>query len=168
MAGLMLFGALFIWLFVVIQLARWLTRAAKVRDSLRRVVLFALVVFIFLLPVADELAARPAFEALCREGAVLRIDAQKIRGRVVRVEIGPEQPVLGIFTPIPIHHSHVAFRDASTGDLLGEYDTYRADGGLLGRQLRPLGPSGPLTGTYSCVPKDEGTISKRYAFHLVN
>lgn len=169
MGGLLVIGVLFGWLAAAIWLARRISRAIQMKAVYRTPASIGLAVLIFFLPVADELATRPSFEMLCREDGALKIDVQKIRGRLVKVEIAPaDEPVTGPFALIPLFRSHVTYADTSTGEVLAEYSTYRARGGVLARAFRPLGSAEPLTGTYSCVPEHEGTLPERYAFTLIN
>lgn len=165
MTGLMLFGGAFIWLFVALRLARWLSRMIKVRDSFRPLVSFALVLFIFLLPVADELAARPYFEALCHKAAALKIDAQRIRGKTVRLTVDPSNRLIA-GTPIPILQSHFTYHDVVTGELMAEYDVLRARGGFLA-QFAHLEGMHPLTGSFFCAPDREPPLAERYGFNVL-
>jgi hypothetical protein len=166
MGGLILVTCLAIWGVACITLAAWLVNRARLK-RFKTAVSILLALTIFILPVADELAARPGFEALCREGAVLKINPEKIKGRTVRLDISPTNRLLE-GRSIPILHSHYSFRDVVTGEVLAQYDAYQARGGFMARATRlPAGPQ-PWTGTYSCVPADEGGIAKRYGFTLVN
>ncbi|HKB54254.1 MAG TPA: hypothetical protein VKD22_09650, partial [Ramlibacter sp.] len=63
MGGLLLLGVFLGWLAVAIWLARRISRHIKIKPSLRPVALFVLSILILFMPVADELAARPFFEA---------------------------------------------------------------------------------------------------------
>lgn len=166
MGGLIVIVILAMWVTASIALAMWLARRLGLK-RFKTGVTFLLFFAVLGLPVADELAARPKFELLCRKGAVLKIDAEKIRGKTVRVEISPANQLLEGM-PIPVLYSHIRFRDVLTGEVLAEYETYQAQGGVMARATGF--PSGiqPWTGNYSCVPDDRGTIPKRYGFTLVN
>jgi hypothetical protein len=165
MIGLLVLGILALWVAAAFWMARRLARAIPMKAGARPWASFGLFVLIFLLPVADELAARPSFNALCREGSTERIDAQRIAGRTVRLVVNPRNARLkGTF--VPVYHSHFEYRDAQTGDVLGGYEVYLAEGGLIARKLR-FPTSRPLTGAFLCAPEDEGSIPKRYGFTVL-
>jgi hypothetical protein len=166
MGGLILFGVLFVWTSVSARLARSLSRAIDIKPSLRAFASIALAILIFLLPVADELAARPYFEALCHKGAVLRIDEQKIRGKDVMLTIDPSNERVK-WAIIPMFHSHFEYRDAVTTEVLAEYETYAAHGGVLARIIAFNG-SHPWTGTFYCAPEVGADLRKRYGFVVLN
>lgn len=166
MGGLLVLAVFFGWLAAAIWLARRISHAIDIKPRYRGLALALLSIVIFLLPVADELAARPSFAALCREGAVLKINAEKIRGKTVQVIVDPSNaPLPGMF--IPILHSHVSYRDPSTGEVLAEYDIFQARGGLLSRAV-PVARGGPLTGDYYCAPERDQPWDKRYGFAVLN
>jgi hypothetical protein len=146
MIGLLVLGMVIVWLAAAIWIARRATRLIPVGPKWRPLVAIGLFLLVFFLPVADELAARLSFYALCKEGAVLRIDQRKIKGTTVALTVDPSKALL-TGHPIPILHSHFAFRDARTGELLAEYDTYQARGGLIARVIALTGDP-PLTGSF--------------------
>jgi hypothetical protein len=164
MGGLIVLVSLLTWIAVCVALAAWLVRRLRPKRY-EGAVASLLFLVILILPVADELAARPKFEALCREGAVLKIDAERIKGKTVRVDISPVNSLVEGM-PIPVLYSHFRFRDVRTGEVLAEYETYQARGGFMARATGF--PGGPWAGNYSCVSDDEGTIPRRYGFTLIN
>jgi hypothetical protein len=162
MIGLIAFAILFTWLAVVIWIARRISRHLKTKPSVRPIVSIIAGVVIFWLPVADELAARPYFEVLCHRSAALKVNSQKLNGKTVRVTVNPSNAsVKG--SPIPMFHSHVEYRDATTGEVLVEYEIYSAIGGLLARTFG-LAHSHPLTGAFFCAPEERETLRRRYTF----
>jgi hypothetical protein len=166
MGGLLVLAVFFAWLAGAIWLARRISCAIQMKPAYRTAASVGLTVLIFFLPVADELATRPWFEALCREHAVERIDVEGIRGRTVRLVVNPmSAPVRGAL--IPTFRSHFEYQDVNTGDAFGEYDAYVSKGGVLS-QLLGFPGAHPLTGSFFCAPADEGSLPKRYGFVLVN
>lgn len=165
MSGILLLLTIALWLYVAHRITRFAVRGV---EGDKRFWIYAIVfAIVFMLPVTDELMARPTFSALCEQGAVLTIDADKIRGRVVRVEIQPSNQLLDV-APIPILHSRISFRDASTGDELGHYNTYFARGGLMARLTNFPESAAPWTGNFSCAPPNRGAYPTAYAFTLLN
>jgi hypothetical protein len=162
MIGLLVLFMLALWLAAAIWIARRVARLIPVRPKWRPLVAVGLFLVVFLLPVADELAARPSFNRLCREGAVEKINVARIAGRTVRLVEDPQSAPLG-GALIPIYHSHFEYRDSESGEMLGEYEMYIGEGGFLARLIR-LPTSHPLTGTFFCAPQDEGSIPRRYGF----
>jgi hypothetical protein len=167
MAGLTLIALLVVWVSACAVIANWAARKWKT-GSVRVIVRALIFTVVFLLPVADELLARPQFAALCREGAVLRIDAEKIKGKTIRLEISPKNQVVEK-TPIPILHSRYSYREATTNEELAHYDVYAALGGFMSQWTGfPEGRHPWTIERSTCVPPDEGTLAKRYQFSLIN
>jgi hypothetical protein len=166
MIGLLGLAILALWVAASVWIARRIARAIPMKASGRPWAAAALFVVVFLLPVGDELAARPYFATLCRKGAVLRINAEKVKGRSLILTIDPSHaPVQG--TPIPVFHSHYEYRDKQTGELLAEYELYSAQGGVLAR-LVGLNEAYPLTGTLFCAPEERVSMKTRYGFDVLN
>jgi hypothetical protein len=121
---------------------------------------------LFLLPVADELAAKPSFYNLCRSGAVLKIKAEKIKGRSVLLTIDPSHERMP-GTIVPVFHSHYAYRDPQSGEVLAEYELYSAQGGVLARWIG-FTRSQPLTGSLFCASEERVAIEAQYDFIVLN
>lgn len=167
MGGLIVFAVLGLWIWVCIAITRWCARRVRLRTA-RILIAPILFLAIFALPVVDELIARPQFNALCKKGAVLKIDAEKIKGRRVRVVIEPSQKPVG-GTAIPILFSHYSLRDVRTDEELAAYDSYLARGGFMSRLTGFPGGNSPWTfDRPGCSPPDEGSQSMRYGFTLIN
>jgi hypothetical protein len=165
MIGLLVLGALVVWFFVARGIARWLARALPMKASARSWATVGLFLAVFVVPVADELAARPYFMALCRQDEVLKIDATKLRGRKVSVSVDPANQLVTRF-PIEIVRSHVVFRDAATDALLAEYDMYQGTGGLLAQLLSLTGTPG-VTGRFFCSPERDSSLAEQYGLVVV-
>lgn len=167
MGGLIFLAAVGIWTFISLFLARWLLGLLKVK-RLQTVTILVLTVTIFLLPVADELAARPEFNRLCKKAAALRIDAERINGRTVQVILQVLNEKVQD-SPLPILHSKLALRDTKTDEVLGSYDTYSVRGGVLARWIGwPEGESPWTYGKAGCGPNvDWNSLPNRYGFKLI-
>jgi hypothetical protein len=166
MIGLLVLGALVLWFFVARGIAKRIAKAIPMRETARPWGASGLFVIVFLLPVADEIAARPYFIALCRAAATLKVDADKIRGKTVNVYADPSTGRMS-GTLIPIFHSHFEYRDAASGEKLGEYDMYIGQGGLLAQAIG-LASSHPITGSFFCAPEERLTAKQRYGFAVLN
>jgi hypothetical protein len=165
MIGLLVLGTLVLWFFVARGIARRLARAVPMKAAVRPWASVGLFVVVFLLPVADELAAKPYFTALCRN-AVFRINAAQIKGRKVTETVDPSNEVVAR-APVVILHSHFWYRNFATRELLGEYEIYRGHGGALATLL-PFTGTPPLTGPLLCAPERVPPVAEQYSFTIVD
>jgi hypothetical protein len=111
-----------------------------------------LIIFLALLPtvVVDELFAKPQFDEVCREKAVLTIHADAVRGRLAYVTELPPEPIPGMIVPTHVHRRMYA--DERSHRPLVSVAYVRATGGKLARALR--GPTAlPLTFRGVCAPE---------------
>lgn len=167
MTGILLLAVVGLWLALVGGLTRLITRQITSKN-LRRLIGTAFVLLVTPLPVADEIVGGFQFRALCQEGATLKIDPQKARGRAVRVVITPSNELLPS-TAIPIRHSHTSFQDVATGEEIAQYDDYDAKGGWLIHSLGISEGNAPLViGSSGCIPQNAGTFPKQFGMTLVN
>lgn len=169
MSGLFLLLVVFAWLAAVVLLTHWIMKRVSFKPKVVRAVM-ALLIFILLLPlpVVDEIIGGYQYRTLCREKAVLRIDAEKAKGRTVRVVIDPSNEILQ-GTAIMIYHSHLSFRDVNTSEEIASYNRYVAKGGWFIRMLGISGNNAPLTiGLPGCSPENSGTFPKQYGLKLIN
>lgn len=167
MTGLFMLALTGVWLVIVALLSRWIGR--KFKQTTAQAIVSVLSFAVLLpLPVADELIGARQFEALCREGAVLKIDAEKIRGKRVKTDITSFGKVAG--TAIPVMYSRLLYRDEITNEVLGGYTTYSAKGGWLIRSLGVFDNNAPLLiGKPGCSPQGHtGTFAKQYGFVAIN
>lgn len=168
MSGLLLLLVATVWFVIsvllVIRATRWI-KAAGFR------VLAGMVVFpvVLLLPLIDEMIAQPQFEALCRENAVLVIDAQAVRGRSVKLTFEPSNARLTRMA-VPVTYSRVVFRDATTGEAYGSFNRYDANGGWLIRALGISEGDSPLWMRRSYCSPGEGAhqVATRLGFYIIN
>lgn len=167
MSGLFLLAVLAI-LGVIAVLVAWRI-ARPIRNTwLRTGATALLAAALMTLLVADELIGGYQFSKLCRDNAVLRIDPEKARGRIVKVENDPLNAVVP-WIPIKIYHSRLNFRDVKTNERIADYDWYTASGGWFIRLFGLSEGNAPLTlGRAGCSPPNSGTIPQRYGFTLTN
>jgi hypothetical protein len=151
MAGLLSIAVIVAWFFAARWLARKLTSSLK--DGLpRKAATWLTVLAMMLLPVADEIVGGFQFRALCSELPALKVSAEKIKGKTIRVLSDPSSRYLdGV--AVEIKYSRFSYRDVASGEELAVYGMYRAYSGWLGR--RTLNSARPMTfGPSVCRPQN--------------
>lgn len=154
------------WLGLSIWAARAISQKVRASASTRFLVALTLATLFFLAPVADELIARPKFERLCQSAPLLTIDSNRIQGRTVNVKVEAANEVVNTL-PIRIFHSRFTYRDSMTAEVLGTYEVFEGEGGLLARVIGTEGTH-PLTGAYFCAPERGSAVAERYKFVLIH
>jgi hypothetical protein len=151
MIGLLFLGVVAAWVFASWWLAMRATGRLS-RGGLRIAVVIAVTALLVPLPVADEIVGGFQFRALCAQDTLLKVDAEKIRGKTVRVNSEPaNMPVAS--TAVRILFSRALYRDVVTNEVLASSDRYVADGGWLMRLLMGEYGSTPLTFPSTCSGK---------------
>jgi hypothetical protein len=166
MSGLFVLLLAIVWLAIAVWLSRWLGRKAKHSSVQSIIAVFAFSVLLPL-PVADELIGMEQFHSLCVEGASVKINAQRIKGKSVRLVVSPSwAPVQG--TAIPISYSRYSYIDAATDEELASYVDYNAKGGVLVHALGIVEGHAPLViGMPWCGPPNRGQLAATYGFTLI-
>lgn len=166
MSGILFLVAIALWLYAAHRITLFAIR--RVEGDKRFWAYAGVVALVLPLPVADEIVAGIQLESVCREGAVLKIDAQKISGR--RVKLGAEPlnaPVSGV--AVPVSYSKHVFRDADTGEELGSLGWYTVKGGWLIRTLGISESDSPMWIRSYCAPKEgEHEAAARLGFQIIN
>jgi len=148
MIGLLFLGFITFWFVGSVWLARQLTSHLP-SGVARTAPLWALVAASVALPLSDEIVGGFQFRALCKQNAVPTVDAEKTRGRNVRVKTDPaNKEVDG--TWVRVLHSHSSYRDAETNEELFSSHRYVANGGWLIRALSTDQHTTPLTFESTC------------------
>jgi hypothetical protein len=166
MTGLLVLGVLGLWIWGVFNFSRWI--GGRVVGGRWRWPIAALMFAALLpLPVIDELIARPQVEALCREGAVLKIDEQKIKGQRVKYSAEPlNARVSG--TAVPVTYTKSLWRSEQTGDELASRG-YTVTGGALVRGIGFSESNSPMFVRSHCAPAvNVYEEAKRMNFEIVN
>lgn len=167
MTGLLVLAVFALWIWGVLKLSRWLS-ARWATDRWRKPVTTLLFIAILPLPFADELLANLQLESLCREGAVMKIDEQRIKGRRVKVSYGSP---FGVDVPdmiLPVTFHEVVLRDTETGEVLGSRGRYRIKAGLLIRALGGFETGSPMFARSYCAPNDDIELAaKRIGFTII-
>jgi hypothetical protein len=124
--------------------------------------------FLIFLAVGDEVVGGFQLRALCKENAVLKINAEKIKGKQIRVEGDPGNKPLGD-TAIKILWTRLSFRDVETNEELASYSRYVASGGWFIRTLAMGNSVTPMTiFPSSCTAEGIGNLAKNYDFKSTN
>lgn len=151
MSGLILLFVLGVWGFASYSLARLIVGSIKI-SNVRVVAHGVLMVLLFLAPVADDIVGGFQFRALCGEGAIIRVEENKARGKTVYLEDIVTENIKGFL--IPIKKQIWSYRDINSNESLLVWNYYHAQGGWLSRLIGFPQGSPPYTFNGSCYPKD--------------
>ncbi|MEJ7932019.1 hypothetical protein WG922_18750 [Ramlibacter sp. AN1015] len=111
------------------------------------------IIFLALLPVLllDELLAKPQFEKLCAEKAVMTVHVPAVHGRSYYLTELPIEQLPGLF--VPVHMQRRLYVDARTHQPLVSFTILRAGGGKLVRVLQRESAT-PMTFEGQCRPRN--------------
>jgi hypothetical protein len=165
MIGLLVLGALIVWFFIARGIAKRIAKAIPISARWHSIAAIGIFVIVFLLPVADELAAWPGFGILCHNRAVLAIDAARIKGKTVRI-VGTVRSAQVDGAIMTTYRNQLTYVDASSGEVLGNYETYTAKGGVLARAIG-FPPSHSWTGSFYCAPDGIAAAPETYGFSVL-
>lgn len=142
MSGLLLLGVIGVWVVIVVLVARRFARLFK-PGAVRNVAVAIVSAVLLVLPVADELISAPQFHKLCEEGARLKFDSEKIRGRTMYLADDSQPRIqVGLLQGYYIQWHYL---DAATNETLITSNSYHLKGGLLIRALGISETNAPLT-----------------------
>lgn len=165
MAGLLSIALLIGWFFVAFLITRQATSGLKIGLA-RFGLMIPLFAVLMVLPVADELVGGFQFRALCREKAVLKIDAEKIRGKTIWMASDPTNKDVG-HTAVRIYYTRVSYRDVTTQVELASNGYVVAMGGMLIRTLAGGQETTPMTIFPStCSGPGNLPTSEKYGFKI--
>ena len=155
MTGLLLIFVFGVW-FVI---AKWI--ASKIIDDIRspkikKVVKPLILPLLMFAPLADEVIGGVQFYPLCTKSAVLSVDEDKLRNKIVLSQGAPSTYLPGYF--LPIRQQHWSYANPDTGEIVISWNAYHAKGGLFIRSLGISQTSAPLTFNGVCYP--DGTWPK--------
>jgi hypothetical protein len=164
MIGLLFIAAVAVWIWCCWRIARAVTTRAASRS--RRVAAGIAFAVLLPLPVLDELVGAVQLFPYCHAGEKLTVDPAKIRGQLVRVRIGPPQPVPGM--AIPVFSNRFSYASATTGEELASAYRYTAYGGFLVRLLTNDSSQPPILpvagGGSTCSAPTVSDMTHRYGF----
>lgn len=165
MTGIILAFVAIVWIATAFWLSKKLGSRANWKQG-RWLVITLAFAMLAPLPLADEILGAWQFQRLCAEGAELKTDAIRIKGRTVRIVIDPRSASVPN-TAIPIHFSRYSYRDISTGEELATYTEFDARGGRLVHLLPILDRKVPLLiGLPWCGPPDRSAFPQKLGFRL--
>ena len=165
MAGIIFLAILFALFTAALWLARKFTKKLPLRFA-RAPVTGLVVVLLLTSLVADEVVGGFQFRALCEKNAVLKINAEKIKGKRIKSSGEPANEILK-GTAVQIYHTRNVYRDAETNEELASYSRYTAKGGWFIRTIGFSDSTPPLTFSSVCVP-DWNSPEKVYQFKFIN
>lgn len=167
MTGLLLLAVVGLWVWACVAITRAALRRVP-SPPWRWLVAPTLFTTLLILPVVDEIVGGFQFRALCEKGAVLKIDAEKAKGRTVRVVIQPSNEVVP-GQALRTLHTHFSYRIVDSDEEIARYDTYAVRGGWFIRALGISNNNSPLTiGLPACSPPNRGLLDRTYGFTLIN
>lgn len=148
MIGLLFWTFIALWFVAAIWLARRI--AKRMPQGIPRVAaIWSFTALFIALPLADEIIGGFQFRSLCAKNTVPTVDAERTRGRKVRVKTNPaNKEVDG--TWVRILYSHSSYLDADTNEVLFGSHRYVANGGWLIRALSTDNHMTPLTFESTC------------------
>lgn len=128
--------------------------------------LFKLAIFLALapLPLMDELLARPQFEALCRQLAVVTLHDPHPEGRTVVLAPAVSQPLADTVIPVTLHQRQ--WLDARTLAPVVGWGALEASAGKLARSLESA-HARPLTFEGRCAAPDAMALAASLSLHPV-
>ena len=167
MTGLLLLAVVGLWMWACVAITRVVLRQVKSPPS-RWLGAPTLFTALLILPLVDEIVGGFQFRALCEKGAVLKIDAEKAKGRTVRVVIQPSNEVVP-GQALRTLHSHLSYRIVDSEEEIARYDTYVINGGWFIRALGISNNNSPLTIDLPAgSPPNRGLLDRTYGFTLIN
>jgi hypothetical protein len=156
MGGLILLFILCAWGYASYSLAILIAQPIK-NPEIKTGVNIALLVLIFIAPVADDIIGGFQFRALCSESAVLVVDEERARGKTVTSQNIESKKHDEYF--VPIVESYESYKAVGSNETIISWNVFRAQGGLLSRSLGLFQSSKPYTFTGVCTsPKWKNTI----------
>lgn len=117
------------------------------------------------LVLVDEMFGHVQFDELCRDRAVLTIDAAQPQGRTVYLAALPPEPVFGLM--LPVQAQRWLYIDVDTREAVLSFSTLRVQGGKLVRTTGGPHLSEPLTFDGRCGPVDRQSVLTLLNLHLV-
>lgn len=151
MTGIFLLFLLVVWVATCFWVAQKIGNLLPNRPwrAVLKIVIFA---SLFPMPVIDEIIAKPHFDALCNDKAVLVLDTTQTQGKIIWYE-----PVLRKAIRMGSLEAELQRLNAvevGTGELVYHYHTVTVAGGWLVKKLKISETAAPLIIPGSCAPKE--------------
>jgi hypothetical protein len=150
-SGIFLIAIALGWLLVSI-VASWKLSCIFPQRRVRALTFVALAVILVVLPVADELIARPKFVDLCKREAVAVLDDRSPMAKTAK--FGSPSTATASIWPLRATVTRHQFIDPATSRPVFHYGVVNAKGGALMRLLRLTDSQAPLLFPPSCTPPE--------------
>ena len=158
MSGIILLLILAAWFYAVKKIAAFFI--SKMQPSTKKTVIHKLIfVFIFILPIVDDIICEFQFRSMCTPENLLIYEPEKLRGKSV---ISRDVPLQTINKIVPVRVSTGQWEDSETGELLITYRIYRAKGGWLSRFIGFPQGSPPYTFNGYCSSKEYYELFQKF------
>ncbi len=149
MTGLFLLLIAALWLAITTAVTLAIATRLK-RSPFKHALVFAVFGLLLPLPLLDELTAKPAFDALCEEHAVLVLDSPNIAPRAVWFGSSVRTSFsIGLLDAVVHRKQYV---EVATELPVYHYSTVTATGGWFVRTLQISESNSPLTFKSTCSP----------------
>lgn len=165
MTGLLLVAVLLIWLGACVWLVGRVGKRLPDRPW-RSTVKFVLFVVMLPLPLIDEIIAKPQFEALCKEKAVVSIVAPNLQGKTLWY--AGVSRTINTIGKSRIVESKWSFVVAPTGEPAYHYSSFDAEGGWFVRMLGISETTAPLVFPSHCQPEKLSTIRQELQVQVID
>ncbi|MEN0036681.1 MAG: hypothetical protein AAGC78_06420 [Cellvibrio sp.] len=118
----------------------------------KRIISAIFLIFMFFLPVIDEVFGAIKFNALCNEKLFLKYDKDFSFVKNVFSDGAKESLINGV--PIDIFEKVSSFKDVKTGAVVIEWNSLRADGGKLSKMLNLFQSNKPYVFEGYCISSE--------------
>ena len=164
MTGFLLIATLALWTIAAWLASGWVVKSLRanwLKVCTRLLVFSGLMICL----VVDEIVGGLQFKSLCEREAVLKVSAEKVRGRTLKQISLQSFPV---DTILRIEQWRNSFVDATSGEEMASFSWLRTSGGWFIRTLGISEGDAPLLiHPSTCWPVMQGRLSETYQFTLI-
>lgn len=159
MSGLILILILVAWLYATTKLTRFCIGKFNLSTgNKKQIVQVVCFIFIFIMPVADDIAGGFQFRALCANQTIFFINTEKAKNSTVQLR-RPKDKIINMI--IPIRAQVWDWVDSHSGITLIKYTYFYAKGGWLSHFIGFPQGSPPYTFNGACGSKKPISIIKK-------
>jgi len=151
MSGLIFISILAFWIFVCYRFCILIFCRVK-NIYVRNAISIFFSIFIFLMPVIDEIVGALKFNKLCSENLYLKYDKNSASVKYVFSDGARETQIDG--SPVAIFERVSSFKDVKTGAVVIEWNSLRAEGGRLSKMLNLFQSDKPYIFDGSCISSE--------------